>query len=222
MKLKKFKIKSYRSCLNVKYTLHDDLTALIGINGSGKSNILNGMLLLKKMSQVGRRLPRKDPSLNSCQIDVEIEHQNKIIYMKCDVSFSTDEKNYDEVQYSRVRWNFKNFFKSNKWYELPFEIFAYRNSLHYNVGRPNMDILRYQHYSLDYLGRKIVIDKTVIKAQSLLFDIFRFFNGINYYSASQFSDPSRCPVSIELEEEKKKKRLRTNVRHEQFLLDLYK
>src|SRR3989304_8388455 len=38
------------------------------------------------------------------------------------------------------------------------------------------------------------------KNQHLFPDIVSLFNGINYYSASQVSDPSRCPVSIELEE----------------------
>ncbi|GAH45650.1 unnamed protein product [marine sediment metagenome] len=58
--------------------------------------------------------------------------------------------------------------------------------------------------------------------QGLLAEVNSFFNGINYYSASQFSDPSRCPVSLELEEERPLRRMRRDVGHETFILDLYR
>jgi hypothetical protein len=60
------------------------------------------------------------------------------------------------------------------------------------------------------------------KLRSLLYDVVSFFNGINYYSASQFSDPSRCPVSIELEDDRPLRRFRGPGGHEQFIMDLYK
>jgi len=60
------------------------------------------------------------------------------------------------------------------------------------------------------------------KNQHLFPDIVSLFNGINYYSASQVSDPSRCPVSIELEEGRPLKRSRSYASHEQFIFDLYR
>ena len=46
---------------------------------------------------------------------------------------------------------------------------------------------------------------------------------INYYSASQFSDPSRCPVSLDLEDDRPRSRLkRDTIDHEQFMYDLYR
>jgi hypothetical protein len=49
-----------------------------------------------------------------------------------------------------------------------------------------------------------------------------FFSNISYYSATQFSDPSRCPVSVELEEQEPVRRHREQAEHFQFIYDLYK
>ncbi len=60
MKLLNFEIKSYHSCLNTSLGLHNNLIALNGINGAGKSNIRNAILLLKKMLQLSMLLSQNE------------------------------------------------------------------------------------------------------------------------------------------------------------------
>jgi hypothetical protein len=48
-----------------------------------------------------------------------------------------------------------------------------------------------------------------------------FLKGINYYSATQFSDPSHCPVSIEVEEDKLRRKWHAGLGHEKFIFDMY-
>src|SRR5438132_8423464 len=42
-------IRNYRSCVDTSLVLQSDLSVLIGPNGSGKTNVLNAILLLKKL-----------------------------------------------------------------------------------------------------------------------------------------------------------------------------
>mgnify|MGYP003513161264 FL=1 len=60
MKLLNFEIKPYHSCLNTSLGLHNNLIALNGINGAGKSNIRNAILLLKKMLQLSMLLSQNE------------------------------------------------------------------------------------------------------------------------------------------------------------------
>ncbi len=222
MKLKVFEVQSYRSCLKTKFPLHKELTALIGINGSGKSNILNGLLLLRKICQSRNRRYHKDSAFNHCRIYAEIEHEEGILYLKSDISFTTDERNFDEIQASRLRWNFKEFTKRTNWIDLPFDLFSMSNSYQFNTNLSIQELNRYYPFNYDYFLHEKLSKHQFNKIMNILFDTFTFFNDINYYSASQFSDPSRCPVSIELEEDRPIRKLRMNIGHEQFLLDLYK
>jgi len=61
------------------------------------------------------------------------------------------------------------------------------------------------------------------KAFSVVQEISKCLGNINYYSASQFSDPSRCPVSLDLEDDRPRSRPRQDtIDHEQFIYDLYR
>ena len=47
-------------------------------------------------------------------------------------------------------------------------------------------------------------------------------SNLSYYSATQFSDPSKCPISIELDDFRMSFRGRMNRIHQQFIYDLYR
>jgi hypothetical protein len=53
------------------------------------------------------------------------------------------------------------------------------------------------------------------------YPLYRFFTGISYYSASQFTDPTKCPVSIEVEDERVHRRSLRAADHTKVLHDLY-
>jgi recombinational DNA repair ATPase RecF len=57
--LKRVAIENYRSCLRTSIDIHPNLSVLIGPNSSGKTNILQAIMLLNKMVQETRfRRPR--------------------------------------------------------------------------------------------------------------------------------------------------------------------
>lgn len=224
MKLRSFEINTYRSCLRTKFTLHDELTGLIGVNGSGKSNILNALTLLRKIYR--SRPPTRDtePSSRSkCRIRAEIEHQNKTLWIKGDVEYETDERNFDEVYFSDLKFNFREFTDYSNWLSIPIQLLRYSRPF-VMVPDESQVATRQTIFFRYFAFRDPRAYKTIgrsRKIRQLLLNVADFFDGINYYSASQFSDASQCPVSVELEEDRPLRRFR-GVRHEQFILDLYK
>jgi predicted ATP-dependent endonuclease of OLD family len=217
MKLKSLEIQTYRSCIKTVFPLQNELTGLIGINGAGKSNILNAILLLRKICSTGSYMRHeKDPSFNHCRIKAEIVDKEKSIFMDGKIYFATDERNNDDVQFSNIKWKLHQ-----KWLNIPTEIIAYREQFKHAGDRSDADYRRIMRQRWFYLKKRtqpLLSDND----HQILAEIANFFNGISYYSASQFSDPSRSPVSIELEENRPLRRPRSFAGHDQFILDLYK
>lgn len=222
MKLKSFEIRSYRSCIKTDFPLHPELTGLIGINSSGKSNILNALLLLRKICRT-RYVPAHeiDASFNKCVISIELQHENKSLYMKGEIIFETDERNLDEIQYTKLKWNLSEFTNDAGWASIPIEIIAFPDSFRYQRVMHGRGSTSFMHGRWSTKNDNN-FHNLLRKNQHLLSEVVSFFNGINYYSASQFSDPSRCPVSIELEEQRPLRRARPFAGHEQFMHDLYR
>jgi predicted ATP-dependent endonuclease of OLD family len=223
MKLKSFELKSYRSCLKTNLNLNNELTGLIGINGAGKSNILNGILLLKKIC-FSRYAPFREAesSYNSCHINCEISYEQKIIYLKGEIIFETDERNYDEILKSKLKWNLKDFTGNSEWLEIPIEMLGlnYKHQLNFMIEPSNPFYKGLNKKDWEKIAK--LQSSLTEKIIPLLSTVLNFFNGISYYSASQFSDPSRCPVSIEIEENRPMRKPRSMMGHDQFILDLYK
>jgi energy-coupling factor transporter ATP-binding protein EcfA2 len=224
MKLRSFEIDSYRSCIKTKFPLQDQLTGLIGINGAGKSNILNALMLLRKLYRA--RPPARDEessSLSKCHIAAEIEHQNKTLFIKGKIAYETDERNYDEVYHSELKFNFREFTDYSNWINIPIQWltepypFTVLDDTLPEVIQ--MEVFRYFPFK-DYDEYKMTLKSK--KIRQLLHNVGALFDGISYYSASQFSDPSRCPVSMEFEENRPLRRPRSGTGHDKFILDLYK
>jgi AAA15 family ATPase/GTPase len=209
MRLRTFKITAYRSCLNTTITPHPQLTTLIGINGVGKSNLLNAIVLLRKIIQRNRPVQLHQRRLGSqCGVSFELIHEGKVIRAKGLIYYDTDEKNQDEVLSSIIKWNFKDHLNNRKWFELPLGVFV----KYIDLVTPS-DIYRYFTNFDKPIPKKIT---------PVLIHLLKYLSGINYYSASQFSDPSKCPVSIELDENSPIKKTSNQFGHEQFILDLYR
>ncbi len=224
MRIKRIEIDSYRSCKQVAFSLSENITSLIGVNGSGKSNVLNALLLLKKAtSRAPRFQHRKKQALDQSEIRATLVQRNTEINLRAVIEFETDERNSDVVTGYKFTWNVPKI-TGTEWVGYPdfeFDTIAHRfrnSELHYM-----------QHYGIRVKrqARKFAHSKLALKSPqtkklfTLIAEAKEYLANITYYSATQFSDPSRCPISIELDEGQLRSSLE-NTWHEQFIYELYK
>jgi len=227
MKLLKFEIYSYRSCRSTSFSLNNNLTGLIGLNGSGKSNVLNAILLLKKICDPRYRFGvnrYSDIFSDSCKVAIELEDDNEIIKLKGDIKIQTDEHNNDEIISSDMKWNFSTF-RSDEWFSIPIESISltprgldlnYHRFIYSSNKSKNNEPKNYVKLWEAVKDKNFNKNVVPILKKTLL-----FFSKIDYYSATQFSDPARCPTSIEIEDDRIRRRFHASSNHEKFFYDLY-
>ncbi len=212
--LQRVNIKSYRSCLNTEFKPHPNLTALIGPNGSGKTNILSAIRLLRSISRTGkRRFFEKVPSNSSpvTLIKSTFVHQKINVEHAARLKIDTDEHNMDEVSSADESWYSWGLTKSRKRIKIPLE-FLHESS-------------PYPLHLLQHFEPKFAVNFELTK-QSKIFRVLQevcsFIYGIRYYSASQFTNPSQCPISFEIETEGSHRRGISITGHKKFLFDVYR
>lgn len=203
--IKRIEIYNYRSCLKTKIDLPTNLTTLIGINGVGKSNIMNSIQLLKRISR-NRYFHQKHlrDELTHTKLVIKLDIDEQLFVLKSNIFYETDETNTEEIFIAELK--LKNLSKnSRKWLDIDPELYEYINYLNrtnksVNISRafPNAD------------------------PNELAVRLVSYLTNISYYSATQFSDPTKCPISLELEDTRLVKSFRKNRTHEQFIYDLYK
>ncbi|KQR91493.1 hypothetical protein ASG01_14070 [Chryseobacterium sp. Leaf180] len=210
IKLTKFEVSNYRSCLKTNLDLNQNLMCLIGINGAGKTNILNGLLLLKKLKETYKipELKQKNISGSLAEISLDYKVNEHAIKVKATLRYETDDRNNDEVLDSTLKFNFFEITGNKRWVEIPLELFKY---IHEFKSKENNFLLT-KYFKFPNLTESQI---------NAIYPIRDFFNKISYYSASQFSDPSKCPISFELDENRPYRNSRFNLQHEKFLNDLY-
>ena len=102
--LKRIVLENYRSCLRTSIDLHPNFTVLIGPNGSGKTNILKGIMLLNQMSG----MPEHAPGLRRLTTTSRMKATFHVARSKADLRASVDtytnEWNDDVVLQSRQKW----------------------------------------------------------------------------------------------------------------------
>ncbi|MCH7826356.1 MAG: AAA family ATPase [Bacteroidetes bacterium] len=204
MRLKEVQILNYRSCIKTKLDLQENLTTLIGVNGVGKSNILNSLQLIKstKFRHYFSDHPKDD--LSHTRLNLKIEMGSKTILFCADIYIETDERNIDEVHFLEMKFRFDRG-KSRRWTKINPRLQSYINQK-----------IRFGRTDLQYFSRfPSEINKISIK-------LLLYLSNVNYYSATQFSDPTRCPVSIELDDFRLSRQFRGNRNHELFIYDLYR
>lgn len=181
---------------------------LIGVNGVGKTNLLSGLQLLRK-ARGGHRYfsyNRKNAAGSFTSISTSFTFEEKTIKLKCDITYETDDRNNDDVLDAIFKFNLFEVTGSKKWIEIPAELFQFIEQGNFN-----------SHATRMFLGVNMPTPKEV----EHLMIIRNFFRKISYYSASQFSDPTKCPISFELDETKPNRQNRFGIYHEKFLNDLY-
>ena len=220
MKLRQFNVTNYRSCLLTTFSPNNGLTTLIGVNGSGKSNLLSAILLMKKAAIRTGRYPLLDEEyLNRTIIKSEIDLDGNLIRLRGEVFYFTNDRNIDEVVSTKIKWNLESITGEKSWIELPFEIALLKRNSRYNFVHGGR-ILSYKGGWGYPLTTKTPLSESLLK---VLLEVSEYLQNINYYSASQFSDPSRCPVSLIIDEDRPQGRgLKDTIDHEHFIFDLYR
>ncbi|MCH8012854.1 MAG: AAA family ATPase [Candidatus Marinimicrobia bacterium] len=214
--ISKISVKDYRSCLNTTFELHPNLSVLIGPNSAGKTNILNALLLLKRLvDEKPYFYHGEEKPTGQCKLKVWFDVGGKKIILNAAVDIFTDDSNNDVVVSSNQYWTAKDFTGNQKQIRFPLWMvreFAWAEG-HEGVVRFNLR----QHYIPRRRFQFNVPDK-VIKPLSA---IVNTLGEMRYYSASQFTNPGDCPVSFEIEKEGNRSRGIRLSRHAKFLFDLY-
>jgi len=201
IKLKEVEIVNYRSCFKTKLELHDNLTTLIGINGVGKSNIMNSLQLLKQCLKSRRHYRDDSVDLQNTRLDLRIQLEDSIVILRSDIYYETDERNFDYVNFARIQFRYDGG-NPRKWTKIHLGFYDY-------IRRPSEN-------------NRLIKKKYQTKRARTSFQILQLISNISYYSATQFADPTRCPISIELEDFRLSRRYRGNRFHEIFIFDLYR
>ena len=229
MKISKVEIQNYRSCLNTSFSPHPNLSVLIGPNSSGKTNILNATRLLKRLTEQNEKYfhDEKPPTAESkLKVWFELDKKKAIVTSK--IHIYTDDDNADVVVSSTENWYLKDFTDSARRVKIPlwiarsssnkFRRYASRRYIgnkrqSKHLMAPSYELYRRQMYSGFY---------TPEEAWGPLNKISTYLSGMRYYSASQFTNPSNCPVSFEIEKEGMTSRGYRLHGHARFLFDLYR
>ena len=209
VRISRFRVKAYRSCKNTVFSPSRSLTALIGPNGAGKTNILNAIQLLR----LSRRRTRSvgDGLQLKCQIEAEFIFGKHIVHFKSRIVVRANETTGDEVIQASEKWNFKNIGWSADWLsgeDASILLQDESSSIAYPIFlRSAARSQRFRYLSRrEYLAlnskRSSKEHRSPPKSAKDAFQAIQAFRGrISYYSASQFTKPSSCPTSFEVDED---------------------
>ncbi len=229
--IKKIQIKNYRSCIDTEFELQPQLSVLIGPNGGGKTTVLNALLLLKKMlKEDDNEGVYEKTQTTQCRLKVWFDIKGKTAILTADISIYIDDHNRDVIVETEQSWYLKDFTGNKKRIKVPLwwiKALSYPES---NVAdlplyffKRRMRFMRHRHYLGSKYGFTRYFSKEIGDATlSALLAITNHLTELKYYSASQFTNPSQCPVFFEInkEEERYSPSLHLNS-YEKFLYDLY-
>lgn len=192
-------IAGYRSCLATSLELHPHLSVLIGINGAGKTSILQALKMASiRAVRASARAVIADAAASETMVTVWFEVSGKKIGLRLQIWLSDSGRSTDEVSRGIESWNFQGITGSKTWKFLP-------TLMDERIGmREYQDVLfHYNPRLLQQSSKKMIFDFSLLENAeivSALNKIREFRAGITYYSAAQFTDPARCPSSFEVDE----------------------
>lgn len=226
VRLESISIEGFRSCRGTTFAPNADLSALIGINGAGKTNVLQGIRLLDpKRGRTTRRPGTEVSRSGTAELQAWFRFGESRIGLRMTLGQADGGRRGDEFVSLEELWNLASITGSKAWKQMP-QLGLLRNGAravevggHYIFVEPEM--MRFSNRIYEKIDLSILENKEAVDA---LVAISEFRSGISYYSASQFTDPSRCPSSFEVDEEGRLNEPylpNTGSTHLRFLHDLY-
>ena len=212
--IEKIEIGNYRSCFETAFELQPDLSVLIGPNGSGKTNLLNAFVLLRKLTNERVYAHREDEqATDESRLKVWFRVKRKRATLTADLGLFTNEHNDDVIVGAKESWYAKDFTNSAKRIKVPISVARYMkpDGVMLYTARARQIMFR--------LGRDYHVPPESFRVP--FWSIARYLAEIKYYSASQFTNPSRCPVSFQVETEGPVSHGPTRGGHSKFLFDLF-
>ena len=200
-RLRYFRIRNYRSCQYTELTPREGLSALIGKNSSGKTNLLNAVLLLKRIGEAqlhGHQPYERD--LTPIFITTHVSLPNgALVKYRARVFCSTDESNRDDVRRVDEHWLIAESKSRSSWQALPPQlVHLMTHSIRDRIAHGDWE--RFDNLERRYLIRHLKITPKVILD---IDKVKTYFGSMKYYSASQFTNPSSCPIHFEIDGEGK-------------------
>ncbi len=217
--LKRLAISFYRSCLNTEFNPHPNLSTLVGPNGSGKTNILSSIMLLNSLVQGRRHVHRKTPfDSGNTVLKTTFSYKGKSLIHTAKLDIETDEHNTDEITGSEESWYAWELTQKRKRVKISLEITKLLESKHIRQ-LPLFSSTKFLHLRGEFINRSLKEDMELLRPLS---EIASFVHSFRYYSAAQFTDPSRCPISFDVEADGRDLRGISIKGHNKLLFDVYR
>lgn len=214
--LKRILIENYRSCLRTSLDLHENLSVLIGPNSSGKTNILQAIMLLNKIAReyTHRNFSEEAGSFAS-RLRADFVAGSTQVRLNTSLNAHTDQSNSDILMRSEQKWTLKARNGDRASTQLPMQVIAGTAPSYYYGPVLQRRSVRGKFY----------VYRTAMETpkwvQRDIANIGRYCDGFRYYGASQFTNPGACPASIEIEQEGNQRRLLRLRGHARILYDMY-
>lgn len=219
-------VQAYRSCKRVGFKINDNLTVLIGPNGSGKTNLLQAIMLLKSAARRRFREPDRDRFALVSSIDAQFKVDNISVPYHATIKMTTDDRNREEIQGMEDTWDLRELSGEKNELKIPGEVllFALREEGTDSAWRHRMLTMaemssrrRISEYERVF---KLLSSKT---NRDRIAALQRFRSSIGYYGATQFADPTRCPSFIEIDQDGNLRRGYVDrPDHSDFIFSLYR
>lgn len=225
--LNRIVLENYRSCLRTTIDLHPKLSVLIGPNGSGKTNILQGIMLLNQIAHGEEPNAGRGRLTTTSRVKARFRVDGVNAILNSSVVSYVDESNHDTVLRSTQKWQFKKGGRRPRSFTsgLPLAFSGDPGFLHLPLNvQANLIRHRFLPFSR-HLQRmpdiRMLEEATAKWVGPPLSAISRYCLGIRYYGASQFTNPGTCPTSFEIEREGEHRNLHRLRGHARILYAMY-